>query len=171
MGSNMAEAHPVGFQWVMEAKARGARVIHIDPRFTRTSALADQYVSLRAGTDIAFLGGVINYILGHGLEFREYMQSYTNASFLLSERYQDTEDLDGLFSGYDPVTASYDPSSWAYDSIAAEERSGGRDKEQSAPYQHGAGGPVIEGASGEIAADHTLEDPRCVFQEIGRAHV
>jgi anaerobic selenocysteine-containing dehydrogenase len=119
MGSNMAEAHPVGFQWVMEAKARGARVIHIDPRFTRTSAQADQYVSLRAGTDIAFLGGVINYILGHGLEFREYVQSYTNAPFLLSERYQDTEDLDGLFSGYDPVTASYDPSSWAYDSIAA----------------------------------------------------
>ena len=65
---------------------------------------------------------MINYILGHGLEFREYVQSYTNASFLLSDRYQDTEDLDGLFSGYDPVTASYDPSSWAYDSIAAEER-------------------------------------------------
>ena len=168
MGSNMAEAHPVGFQWVMEAKARGARVIHIDPRFTRTSAQADQYLSLRAGTDIAFLGGVINYILGHGLEFREYVQAYTNAPFLLSDRYQDTEDLDGLFSGYDPVTASYDPSSWAYDSIAAEEHSGGRDKEQSAPYQHGAGGPVIEGASGEIAADPTLEDPRCVFQVLKR---
>ncbi len=168
MGSNMAEAHPVGFQWVMEAKARGARVIHIDPRFTRTSAQADQFVSLRAGTDIAFLGGVINYILGHGLEFREYVQSYTNAAFLLSDRYQDTEDLDGLFSGYDPVTASYDPSSWAYDSIAAEEHSGGRDKEQSSPHQHGAGGPVIEGASGEIAADPTLEDPRCVFQVLKR---
>ena len=168
MGSNMAEAHPVGFQWVMEAKARGTRVIHIDPRFTRTSAQADQYLSLRAGTDIAFLGGVINYILGHGLEFREYVQSYTNASFLLSDRYQDTEDLDGLFSGYDPVTASYDPSSWAYDSIAAQEHSGGRDKEQSSPYQHGAGGPVIEGASGEIAADPTLEDPRCVFQVLKR---
>src|ERR1700761_7453476 len=175
MGSNMAEAHPVGFQWVMEAKARGARVIHIDPRFTRTSAQADQYLSLRAGTDIAFLGGVINYILSHRLEFREYVQSYTNASFLLSERYQDTEDLDGLFSGYDPVTASYDSSSWAYDSIVSaggggqhREGGGGRDKEQSAPYQHGAGGPVVEGASGEIAADPTLEDPRCVFQVLKR---
>src|SRR6185312_7997547 len=70
MGSNMAEAHPVGFQWVMEAKARGAKVIHIDPRFTRTSAVADTYVPIRAGTDIAFLGGVINYILSNDLDFR-----------------------------------------------------------------------------------------------------
>ena len=75
MGSNMAEAHPVGFQWVMEAKARGARVIHVDPRFTRTSAMADQHVTIRAGTDIAFLGGVINYILSNGLEFREYVRA------------------------------------------------------------------------------------------------
>ena len=77
MGSNMAEAHPVGFQWVMEAKARGTQVVHIDPRFTRTSAVADKYVSLRVGTDIAFLGGVINYILSneldlfYGVEFRK----------------------------------------------------------------------------------------------------
>ena len=110
MGSNMAEAHPVGFQWVMEAKARGARVIHVDPRFTRTSALADQHVTVRAGTDIAFLGGVINYILANNLEFREYVQAYTNAPFLVNEQYQDTEDLDGLFSGYDPHAAAYDRS-------------------------------------------------------------
>ncbi len=109
MGSNMAEAHPVGFQWVMEAKARGAAVIHIDPRFTRTSALSDMYVPIRAGSDIAFLGGVINYILSNELDFREYVTAYTNASFLLKEEYQDTEDLDGLFSGYDPETASYTP--------------------------------------------------------------
>ena len=113
MGSNMAEAHPVGFQWVIEAKARGARVIHIDPRFTRTSAHADQHVTLRAGTDIAFLGGVINHILTHDLDFREYVQAYTNAPFLVDERFQDTEDLDGLFSGYDPHTAAYDPESWS----------------------------------------------------------
>ena len=73
MGSNMAEAHPVGFQWVVEAKARGAPVIHVDPRFTRTSALADQHVPIRAGTDIVFLGGVINHILANDLEFREYV--------------------------------------------------------------------------------------------------
>jgi formate dehydrogenase major subunit len=168
MGSNMAEAHPVGFQWVMEAKSRGAKVFHIDPRFTRTSALADQHVSLRAGTDIAFLGGVINYILSHDLYFREYVQAYTNAPFLLSEEYQDTDDLDGLFSGYDPVTASYDPSSWAYDSIAAQEGNGGRDKEQSLPYQSGSGGPVVEGGASEIANDPSLEDPRCVFQVLKR---
>ena len=168
MGSNMAEAHPVGFQWVMEAKARGAKVFHIDPRFTRTSAVADQHVGLRAGTDIAFLGGVINYILSNNLEFREYVQAYTNASFLLNERYQDTEDLDGLFSGYDPHTASYDPSTWLYQSIAVEEGGGSREKEQSAPYQHGGAGPVIEGASEEMAADPTLQHPRCVFQVLKR---
>lgn len=168
MGSNMAEAHPVGFQWVMEAKARGARVIHIDPRFTRTSALADQHVTLRAGTDIAFLGGVVNHILSNGLHFEEYVQAYTNAPFLVSERYQDTEDLDGLFSGYDPRTASYDSSSWTYEGVEAEERPGGRHKEQAAPYQHGSGGPVIGGAVGDIAADPTLRHPRCVFQVLKR---
>ena len=118
MGSNMAEAHPVGFQWVMEAKARGTQVVHIDPRFTRTSAVADKYVSLRAGTDIAFLGGVINYILSNELDFREYVTAYTNASFIVDENFQDTEDLDGLFSGYDDETASYDPSSWHYESTS-----------------------------------------------------
>ena len=114
MGSNMAEAHPVGFQWVMEAKARGARVIHIDPRFTRTSAVADTYVPIRAGTDIAFLGGVINYILANEKDFREYVTAYTNAPFLLDDAFRDTEDLDGLFSGYDEATGSYDNASWHY---------------------------------------------------------
>jgi formate dehydrogenase major subunit len=168
MGSNMAEAHPVGFQWVMEAKARGARVIHVDPRFTRTSALADQHVTIRAGTDIAFLGGVINYILSNNLEFREYVQAYTNAPTLISEEYQDTEDLDGLFSGYDPHTASYDRFSWSYESVAARSSSGVRHKEQSSPYQHGSGGPVLEGAAGELASDPSLEHPRCVFQIVKR---
>jgi formate dehydrogenase major subunit len=115
MGGNMAEAHPVGFQWVVEAKARGARVVHIDPRFTRTSALADMHVPLRAGSDIVFLGGVINYILEHAKDFRDYVLPYTNASFLVLEAYEDAEDLDGLFSGYDPDTGSYDPSSWQYE--------------------------------------------------------
>ena len=86
MGSNMAEAHPVGFQWVMEAKARGTRIVHIDPRFTRTSAVADRHVPLRAGSDIAFLGGVINYILTNDLDFREYVSAFTNAATLISVR-------------------------------------------------------------------------------------
>src|SRR5688500_20128251 len=110
----MAEAHPVGFQWVMEAKARGAKVVHVDPRFTRTSALADQFVPLRVGTVIAFLGGIINYGLENELDFREYVVAYTNAAVIVGEDYQDTEDLDGLFSGFDPETRTYDPESWQY---------------------------------------------------------
>src|SRR5688572_32614422 len=102
MGSNMAEAHPVAFQWVVEAKARGARVVHIDPHFTRTSAPADTYVPLRAGSDIAFLGGVINYILENGKEFREYVVAYTNASFIVGKGYRDTEELNGSCSGFGP---------------------------------------------------------------------
>ncbi|MBV8182037.1 MAG: molybdopterin-dependent oxidoreductase, partial [Mycobacterium sp.] len=140
MGSNMAEAHPVGFQWVIEAKARGAKVAHIDPRFTRTSAHADRYIPVRAGGDIVFLGAVINYILTNELDFREYVIAYTNASFLVDEGYQDTEDLDGLFSGYDHDSASYDPASWRYEST----------------------GP------GDIQADPTLQHPRCVYQILKR---
>jgi len=94
MGSNMAECHPVGFQWVMEAKLRGAKVIHVDPRFTRTSAMASLYVPLRAGTDIAFLGGIVNYILEHGRWFDEYVKNYTNAPVIVHEGFQDTEDLE-----------------------------------------------------------------------------
>src|SRR3954464_1391288 len=103
MGSNMAECHPVGFQWVMEAKERGATVIHVDPRFTRTSAVADVFVPLRAGSDIAFLGGIVDYILSNGREFRDYVGRYTNAGTIIEEAFRDTEDLDGLFSGWDPV--------------------------------------------------------------------
>src|SRR5882762_3935432 len=108
MGSNMAENHPVGFQWVMEAKERGAKVFHVDPRFTRTSALADRHVPIRAGSDIAFLGGIVNYILENGREFREYVEKYTNAPVLIREDFQDTEDLDGLFSGFNADERAYD---------------------------------------------------------------
>src|SRR5689334_22075297 len=114
MGSNMAEAHPVGFQWVMEAKERGAKVFHVDPRFTRTSALADRYVGIRAGSHIAFLGGNVNYILEYGREFREYVQNFTNAPVIIHEDFQDTEDLDGLFSGFQPDDRAYNVGSWAY---------------------------------------------------------
>jgi len=172
MGSNMAEAHPVGFQWVMEGKARGATVIHIDPRFTRTSAVADMHVPLRAGTDNAFLGGVINYILSHELDFREYVLAYTNASFLVDERYQDTEDLDGLFSGYDPGTASYDPTSWRYQGTTPMHPDGtGKPapaKEHAMPEHYGSGGPVFEGVTEGIVSDSTLQHPRCVYQILKR---
>jgi formate dehydrogenase major subunit len=181
MGSNMAEAHPVGFQWVVEAKARGARVFHIDPRFTRTSALADTYVPLRAGTDIAFLGGVINHVLSNDLDFREYVAAYTNASFLVGAGFQDTEDLDGLFGGYDAETATYERDCWQYegadqereepegaspDSPAGDDDSE-MDKERSSPMGSGATGPPLHGAT-NIASDPTLEHPRCVFQILKR---
>jgi formate dehydrogenase major subunit len=110
----MAEAHPVGFQWVVEAKARGARVIHVNPRFTRPSALADTYVPIRGGSDIAFLGGIVNYILSNQLDFREYLLAYTNAATIVTGDFRDTEDLDGLFSGFDPETRGYDITSWQY---------------------------------------------------------
>ena len=107
-GSNMAECHPVGFQWVSEAKARGARIIHIDPRFTRTSAIADTHAAIRAGTDVVLLGALINHVLSKDLYFHDYVLAYTNASALIHEDFQGPEDLDGLFSGYDPKTGTYD---------------------------------------------------------------
>lgn len=167
MGSNMAEAHPVGFQWVMEAKGRGARVFHVDPRFTRTSAVADTYVPLRAGSDIAFLGGVINYVLENDLAFHEYVAAYTNASFLVREDFADTEDLDGLFSGYDPETATYDRSSWFYEGAEPGVEDEERARSQTQPLQSGAGG-AGGGTAGEVPRDPTLQDPRCVYQILKR---
>jgi formate dehydrogenase major subunit len=108
----MAECHPVGFRWVMEAKARGATIIHVDPRFTRTSAVADIHVPIRAGSDIVFLGGIIRYILENNRDFREYVVHYTNASAIVSDNYQDTEDLDGLFSGWNAGGNRYEGDSW-----------------------------------------------------------
>src|SRR3954449_5980400 len=92
-GSNMAEAHPVGFQWVMEAKRRGATVIHVDPRFTRTSAVSDVHVPIRAGSDIVFLGALVNHVLSNELDFREYVVNYTNAAAIVEGDFQDTDDL------------------------------------------------------------------------------
>src|SRR5437870_883936 len=115
MGSNMAENHPVGYQWVMEARERGAQVIHVDPRFTRTSATATTWVRMRAGSDIAFLGGIINYILENGREFREYVVNYTNAPVIISEDFRDTEDLDGLFSGWNAEENRYENQTWQYE--------------------------------------------------------
>ena len=166
----MAECHPVGFQWVMEAKARGATVIHVDPRYTRTSALADIHVPLRPGTDIAFLGGVVNYILENNLDFREYVVAYTNASTIVGEDFRDTEDLDGLFSGLDPESRTYDPSSWHYEGMqtnpAAGLRTHGEEVEEAASEEHGSHGPTMEGEGPH--RDPTLQDPRCVYQLLKR---
>jgi formate dehydrogenase major subunit len=179
MGSNMAECHPVGFQWVTEAKQRGAKVYHVDPRFSRTSALVDRYLPLRAGSDIAFLGGVINYILSRGREFTEYVRAYTNVAQIISEDVRLPDDLDGVFSGYDPDRGAYDQASWQYegldvDVVAAAGKKGrqavgGADED----VREEAGGEEFEGASIDAnltrtPQDPTLQHPRCVFQLLKR---
>jgi formate dehydrogenase major subunit len=122
-GSNMAENHPVAFRWVMEAKRQGATIIHVDPRFTRTSAMANIYAPIRAGSDIAFLGGLINHVIENDLYFRDYVVNYTNAATIINEEFQDTEDLDGVFSGLmeyrgDPMNGfefEYETDTWQYE--------------------------------------------------------
>jgi formate dehydrogenase major subunit len=151
----MAECHPVGFQWVMEAKARGATVIHVDPRFTRTSALADLHVPLRAGSDIVFLGAIINHVLSRGLYFREYVEAYTNAATLLSEDFADTEDLDGVFSGLSGN--AYDKASWAYEDALVRAAAGSRGK----PFSRTSG-------DGSPSVAESLDHPRSVFSVVKR---
>src|SRR5438874_9094573 len=128
MGSNMAENHPVGFQWVIEARQRGAHVFHVDPRFTRTSAMATRWVGIRAGSDIAFLGGLVRYIIENERWFREYVLNYTNAPVIIDEAYADTEELDGLFAGWNPEEGKYDPSHWQYAGMKAQGAAGQREK-------------------------------------------
>src|SRR5688572_8579313 len=98
----MAEAHSVGFRWVLKAKERGATIIHVAPRVSRTSALADLWVPIRAGADLVFLGALVRHVLENRLFFHEYLLHYTNASCMLRQDFRHTEDLDGLFSGWDP---------------------------------------------------------------------
>ena len=165
----------MGFQWVMEAKARGAKVIHVDPRFTRTSAVADLYVPIRAGTDIAFLGGMVNYILDNELDFREYVLAYTNAATIVSEEFRDTEDLDGLFSGFDPETGTYDQTSWQYegqeDAAATSARHRARERETAAGLEHeshGAAGAAAQTAPRRDAAAPALRlpDPQAALRPL-----
>jgi formate dehydrogenase major subunit len=178
-GSNYAECHPVGFQWVMEAKARGATIIHVDPRYTRTSALADIYVPLRAGTDIAFLGGIINHVLSTGSYFHDYVVNYTNAATILREDFEDTEDLDGVFSGLNPETRHYSFDTWRYEGLDVVAAAGERDehferrtgkeasvREAGRGESHGAGGAAL--GKGKPEVDETLSHPRCVFQVLKR---
>jgi formate dehydrogenase major subunit len=165
MGSNMAENHPVGFQWVMEARERGAEVIHVDPRFTRTSATATKFVGIRAGSDIAFLGGIVNYIFEHEAWFDEYVKAYTNAPVIIDERFLDTEDLDGLFSGWDPELKKYDPETWQYEGMEVKSEAGAPPKGEQAGHG-GAGGGMESGEPPN--EDETLQHERCVFQIVKR---
>lgn len=133
IGANPAENHPISFRWLLKAQENGGKIISVDPRFTRTSQMADVYAPLRSGTDIAFIGGLMNYAIENNLYHKEYVAKYTNASFIVKEGFDFN---DGLFSGYDPETRSYDKSLWAFETDA----------------------------EGKPLRDETLENPRTVFQ-------
>jgi formate dehydrogenase major subunit len=168
-GANPAEAHPVGFQWFMKAKldpkrgigaGGGAKIIHLDPRFTRTSAVADVYARIRTGTDVAFFGALINYVLEKNLIHHEYVRHYTNASFLVKDGYAFHE---GLFSGYDPAKRMYDTSTWVYEGDTAAQAA--FDRTQKEIQVAGDAPKVSAGPSTALAKrDMQLEHPRSVFQ-------
>jgi formate dehydrogenase major subunit len=165
MGSNMAECHPVSFRFPMQAKLDGAKLLHVDPRFTRTSAMADVYAPLRAGSDIVFLGGLIHHVLEEERYFKDYVVAYTNAATLISEDFRDTEDLDGLFSGFDPDRKEYDPRSWRYDAEP-------RERPGNQPIKETGGASTFSARGGRLTrpprTDPTLQHPRCVFQILRR---
>src|SRR4051812_8316657 len=144
MGSNMAEAHPVGFRWPMKAKEKGAPLIHVDPRFSRTSALCDQFVGIRAGSDVAFLGGLVNHVLTRGKWFEEYVRAYTNAAVIIEEGFEDAEDLAGLFSGYRPEDGTYDPQAGHWGYAGADSKP---EQKKSEPGQHGTHGYGLMGVA------------------------
>src|SRR5437773_3289923 len=138
--SNWAECHPVSYKWLMKAKERGAKIIHVDPRFTRTSATADIWVPIRSGTNIVFFGGLIRYAIESNKYFHDYVVSYTNASFLVDPKFKTPTDLDGLFTGFDPATREYDEKQWQFQL----------------------------GADGYPKQDKNLQDPHCVSQLLRR---
>src|SRR6201994_3369472 len=114
MGGNPAENHPWGFKWMGEAKRnRNAKLIVVDPRFTRTASQADLFCQIRAGSDIAFLGGLINYAIANNRVAHEYLVNYTNAAFIIKDGFKLPED--GLYSGFDPATKTYDKATWNYE--------------------------------------------------------
>ncbi len=136
MGGNPASNHPVSMKWIMRAREKGAKLICVDPRFSQTAAKADLYAPLRSGTDIAFLGGMINYILENNLYLQDYLVNYSNAAFLVNPEFKGPADLDGLYSGYNLETKKYDKTTWAF-----------QKDENGLPLK-----------------DLSLQDPNCVFQ-------
>ena len=184
MGGNPAENHPCGFKWAMEAKRhRNAKIISVDPRFTRTSATADLFVQIRAGSDIAFLGGLIRYAIENNRYAKEYLINYTNAAFIVKEGFKLPED--GLYSGFDAAAGTYDKTTWNY------QAGGDYSGKTEAPASAGAAAGGTSGAGGatghapapepgkaaapvalppDVAYDLTLQHPRCVFQLMKRQY-
>jgi formate dehydrogenase major subunit len=152
MGGNPAENHPCGFKWALEAKRnRNAKIISVDPRFTRTSSVADLFCQIRAGSDIAFLGGVINYAIQNNRIAKDYLVNFTNAAFVVKGDFKLPADTDGVFSGFDAGKHSYDRSTWNYAGVGAA---------PSSAVAPGALPPLPE----KVEYDLTLQNPNCVFQ-------
>jgi len=155
MGGNPAENHPCGFKWPVEAKrTRNAKIISVDPRFTRTSAVADLFCQIRAGTDIAFLGGVVRYAIENNRIAKDYLLNYTNAAFIVKGDFKMPADTDGVFSGFDAKSQSYDKSTWNYAGT------GGGD----ATHPVGGSAPPAPKLPERVEFDLTLQNPNCVFQ-------
>jgi formate dehydrogenase major subunit len=173
MGGNPAENHPCGFKWAIEAKrTRNAKMIVVDPRFTRTAATSDLFCQIRAGADIAFLGGVIRYAIENNRIAHDYLVNYTNAAFIVKEGFKLPED--GLYSGFDAGSQTYDRASWTYE--YGNDEGGVTAAPPAAPAPHPAANaapasppPVgsakpLPGLPPKVAYDLTLQHPRCVFQ-------
>ncbi len=176
----------MGFRWVMAAKERGATIIHVDPHFSRTSQMADIYAPIRVGTDIAFLGGIINYVLQNELYFKEYVKAYTNATAIINDDFQDTEDLGGVFSGLNQERDSYDTSSWQYKMTESGEsgketsepsskndasKKGDTDdhnEQQVMPDALEGQGTLPHAHPTQIEHDESMQDPRCILQILKR---
>jgi formate dehydrogenase major subunit len=158
MGGNPAENHPCGFKWAIEAKrTRNAKMIVVDPRFTRTASVADLYCQLRVGGDIAFLGGVINYAIENNRLAHEYLVNYTNAAFIVKDSFKLPE-ADGVFSGFDAKAQSYDKSTWNYAG------GDGKGKAVPEPAKSASGAPQPAALPEHVAYDFSLQNPNCVFQ-------
>ena len=164
MGGNPAENHPCGFKWAMEAKRnRNAKLISVDPRFTRTSSTADLFCQIRAGSDIAFLGGLIHYAIENNRIAKDYLVNYTNAAFVVKEGFKLPED--GLYSGFDAAAGKYDLSTWNYEGTGGSGGPGGTTGHAPEPAPGKVGGATPPPAlPANVTYDLTLQHPRCVFQ-------
>ncbi len=169
MGSNMAEAHPVGFRFPMKAREKGAKLIHVDPHFSRTSACATDYVPIRAGTDIAFLGGIINQVLTQERWFKDYVLPYTNAATIIADGYVDAEDNGGFFSGFDEATNAYKPhdAGWHY---AGEPAPSPAEVSPEIKVESRSQ-TAAQNKSGKAETDPTLQHPNCVLNILRRHYV
>src|SRR5271166_5796482 len=174
MGGNPAENHPCGFKWAIEAKrTRNAKMIVVDPRFTRTAATSDLFIQIRAGADIAFLGGVLRYAIENNRIAKEYLVNYTNAAFIVKEGFKLPED--GLYSGFDASAQTYDRSSWNYEdgndsggevpNHAQASTASNATKNVGYTLGQAATKPTpLPPMPPKVAYDLTLQHPRCVFQ-------